>query len=213
MEFENEQAPQLPLPENSQKRQKQKKARAMEKSMVMYLHDLAYLLAVLMLLFLLVFRVVVVSGSSMYDTLVDGDYLLLISGVLYPEPEQGDVVVASKDSFQNGMPIVKRIIAVGGQEVNIDFTAGIVYVDGVALEEPYTYSPTEREEGMQFPVTVPDGCVFVMGDNRQDSWDSRYPGIGMIDEREILGKAVLLFLPGNNKGTESRDYSRIGAVG
>ncbi len=218
MEFETEKTPgtEIQVPdvpreaEMPQHRNKQK--RTVVKNAMVYLHDLAYLLAIVMLLFLLVFRVVVVSGSSMYDTLVDGDYLLLVSSVLYTQPEQGDVIVACKDSFENGMPIVKRVIALGGQTVYIDFEAGIVYVDGEALNEPYTHTLTTRDEGMEFPVTVPEGCVFVMGDNRDRSQDSRYPGIGMIDEREILGKAVLLFFPGFDGEKESRDFARIGGV-
>lgn len=178
-----------------------------------YLHDLIYILAVVMVLCLLFFRVVVVSGSSMYDTLVDGDYLFLISNVFYQNPEQGDIIVASKRNFENGAPFVKRIIAIEGQTVDIDFDAGIVYVDGVALEEDYTYTLTSLEEGVSFPQVVEENHVFVMGDNRNRSKDSRNPDIGQIDRREILGKAVLLFMPGTNKGTEKADFSRIGVLG
>lgn len=188
------------------------KQQEFRKSVIVYLHDLAYLLAVVIVLFLVFFRVVVVSGPSMYSTLVDGDYLLLSTGVLYREPQQGDVIVACKDSFEDGMPIVKRVIAVEGQQVDIDFASGTVYVDGVALEEPYTNTPTNLKEGLEFPVTVPEDCVFVMGDNRNESRDSRYPGIGMIDKREILGKAILLFLPGTHYGEVERDFTRIGAI-
>ena len=124
-----------------------------------YLHDLIYILAVVILLCLIFFRIVVVSGSSMYRTLVDGDYLLLVSNVLYRQPEQGDIVVASKKSFDGGKPIVKRVIATEGQTVDIDFDAGIVYVDGKALEESYTYTPTNLEEGISFPITVEQGHV------------------------------------------------------
>lgn len=214
MEFETENTPRESLPESDKRtlRQMQKKDKAAAKNVLVYLHDLAYLLAIVMLLFLLVFRVVVVSGPSMYSTLVDGDYLLLLTGALYHDPQPGDIIVACKDAFEDGMPIVKRVIAIEGQEVDIDFRSGIVYVDGIALEEPYTNTPTNLMEGMQFPVTVPQGCVFVMGDNRNESRDSRYPGIGMIDEREILGKAVFLFLPGTHDGEMERDFSRIGVI-
>lgn len=181
-------------------------------SVLQYIHDLVYLIAIIVVVSLLLFRVVVVSGSSMYDTLVDGDYLLVLSNVLYRQPEQGDVVVASKQSFDNGTPIVKRVIATEGQTVDIDFAMGIVYVDGVALDEPYTYTATTNFEGIAFPLTVDDGCVFVMGDNRRDSKDSRDPEIGLIDEREILGKVIFLCLPGTHKGQIARDFSRIGVV-
>ena len=178
-----------------------------------YLHDLIYILAVVLLLCLLCFRVVVVSGSSMYDTLLDGDYLLLISNVFYQNPRQGDIVVASKDSFDNGAPIVKRVIATEGQTVDIDFGTGIVYVDGVALEEDYTYTMTNLDEGTSFPQVVEKGHVFLMGDNRNKSKDSRSPEIGQVDEREILGKAIFLFMSGTNKGNDTFDFSRIGVLG
>lgn len=178
-----------------------------------YLHDLIYILTVVMLLCLLCFRVVVVSGSSMYDTLVDGDYLLLISNVFYQNPQQGDIVVASKVSFENGAPFVKRVIATEGQTVDIDFSAGIVYVDDVALEEDYTYTLTNLDEGISFPLVVEEGHVFLMGDNRNKSRDSRSSEIGQVDKREILGKAVFLFMPGTNDGKDTIDFSRIGVLG
>ena len=177
------------------------------------LHDLAYILAIVVVLCLLCFRVVVVSGPSMYHTLVDGDYLLLLSNTLYKTPQQGDIVVAGRTGYGDGEPIVKRIIATEGQEVNIDFNRGVVYVDGVALEEEYTYTNTTLWEGAEFPQIVEPGHVFLMGDNRMNSMDSRDPRIGQVDTRQILGKAVLLFLPGTNKGNEPMDFSRIGGIG
>ena len=173
-------------------------------------HDLIHVLAIFMFAYILLFRVVVVVGPSMYNTLVDGDRLVLISNVLYRNPKQGDVIVASKESFRDGECIIKRIIATEGQMVDIDFQAGIVYVDGVGLQEDYIYTKTTMEEGMGFPLTVPEGCIFVMGDNRNASMDSRNPQIGFIDEREILGKAVFLMMPGTHGGTEEAQYDRIG---
>ena len=183
-----------------------------QKTVVLYMHDLIYMLVTIMILFLLVFRVIVVSGSSMYSTLIDGDYLLLISNLFYQEPEYGDIIVASKESFDDGAPIIKRVIATEGQTVDIDFVEGIVYVDGKALQEDYTYTPTNMEEGMEFPLTVDENCVFAMGDNRNRSRDSRSPDIGQIDKREILGKAVYLFLPGTDEGHRGPDYERMGAI-
>ena len=176
------------------------------------LRDLVFLVAAVLLTFSLLFRVVVVSGPSMNDTLIHGDWLFLINNVLYNEPKQGDIVVASKESFDDGAPIVKRVIATAGQTVDIDFTAGIVYVDGVALEEDYTLTPTNTYEGVEFPLVVEEGCVFVMGDNRNVSKDSRSPDIGLIDKREILGRAVFLIIPGNEKGHRQRDFGRIGVL-
>ncbi len=182
-------------------------------SLLDYLHDLIYILAAVILLCLIFFRIVVVSGSSMYKTLLDGDYLLLISNMLYQQPEQGDIIVASKKSFDGGRPIVKRVIATEGQTVDIEFEAGIVYVDGNALAEDYTYTPTNLDEGVSFPLVVEQGHVFVLGDNRNHSRDSRSVDIGLIDKREILGKAVVLFLPGTNGGKADRDFARIGVLG
>ncbi len=177
-----------------------------------YLHDFAWLLAITLIVFLLAFRVVIVSGPSMEATLKNGDYLLLLGNVLYGEPKQGDIVVASKKSFRDGEPIVKRVIATEGQTVDIDFQRGIVYVDNVPLDELYTNTPTNLYEGVNFPVVVNEGCVFLMGDNRNDSKDSRSPEIGQVDCREILGKAIFLVFPGKSGENQYRDYSRIGAL-
>ncbi len=186
-------------------------------NILMYLHDLIYLLAIIVVVFVLLFRVVVVSGTSMNDTLLDGDYLLLIGNVFYHQPQYGDIIVASKESFDGGKPIVKRVIATEGQWVDINFPEGIVYVGDslenmVALDEPYTKTPTDNWEGIDFPQQVPQGCIFVLGDNRNWSKDSRDPEIGMIDKREVLGKVIFLFLPGTNKGNVAADYGRIGVV-
>ena len=183
-----------------------------KKGVVMYLHDLVYMLMTILLVFLLFFRVIVVSGDSMYSTLVDGDYLLLLSNLFYHEPDQGDIVVIGKKTFDNGTPIVKRVIAKEGQTVDIDFEKGIVYVDGIALEEDYTFSPTMNHGNVIFPQTVEDNCIFVLGDNRGVSLDSRYPQIGQIDRREILGKALFLFLPGTHYGQLSRNFERTGVI-
>ena len=181
-------------------------------SILGYVRDLVYLLGAILVVFLVFFRVVVVSGPSMQNTLVDGDYLLLIGKPLYTQPAQGDIIVAAKDSYGNGTPIVKRIIATEGQVVDIDFETGIVTIDGAILDEPYIKNMTKLFEGTTFPLKVEPGCVFVMGDNRMNSKDSRDPIIGLIDEREILGKAILLFLPGTDSGNVARDYSRIGVL-
>lgn len=200
------------MAEEMRKRKKKEEKLNWKQSVVMYMHDLLYMLVAIMLLFLLVFRVIVVSGSSMYDTLIDGDYLLLISNLVYQDPEYGDIIVASKKSFDDGKPIIKRVIATEGQTVDIDFEQGIVYVDGIALEEPYTYTPTNVEEGIALPLTVEENCVFAMGDNRNKSHDSRSVDIGQIDRREILGKAIYLFMPGTDEGHAGPDYDRMGAI-
>lgn len=183
-----------------------------QQSLMLYLHDLIYLLTAIILIFTLIFRIVVVSGPSMFDTLMDGDYLLLLSNTFYHNPKQGDVVVLSKETYDSGTPIVKRVIATEGQSVDIDFVSGTVYVDGKELTEPYTHTPTNMQEGMKFPLTVDKGCIFVMGDNRNESKDSRDPEIGLVDTRQVLGKAIILFLPGDHRGTQKRDFGRVGVV-
>lgn len=191
------------------------KAETADRTYLPYLHDLVCLIAGVILVFSFLFRIVVVSGPSMNNTLIDGDMLLLLSSTLYDTPKRGDIIVASKDSFDNGAPIIKRVIATQGQVVDIDFDQGIVYVDGIALDEPYTNTPTNQQEGIAFPLTVDEGCVFVMGDNRNISKDSRSTDIGQIDCREVLGKAIFLFFPGDPdgaKGPGQRQMNRIGAV-
>ena len=179
--------------------------------------DIIYIFIIFMLLYVLLFRVVIVTGSSMNQTLVDGDVLILASNTLYHNPKQGDIIVVSKDSFRNGECIVKRVIATEGQTVDIDFQNRLVYVDGQVLEESYVFFAENdhrpmNQGGFHGPITVEKGCVFVMGDNRNDSLDSRDPSIGMVDKREILGKALFLMIPGTDEGLISADYSRIGGL-
>ena len=194
------------------KEEKKEEKLGWKKSVVLYLHDWLFLLIAIFLLFLLVFRVIVVSQDSMFSTLWDGDYLLLLSNVFYHEPEQGDIVVISKKTFDGGRPIIKRVIATEGQTVDIDFENGVVYVDGEALQEDYINNLTTNEEGMAFPLTVEENCIFVLGDNRGVSLDSRSPQIGQIDRREILGKALFLMIPGTHHSQFPQDFSRIGVV-
>lgn len=148
----------------------------------------------------------------MRETLQDQDMLVVLNNWLCGGYEQGDIVILQRDDFYGGEPIVKRVIATEGQTVDIDFDAGVVYVDGAALEEPYTREPTWTQEGTEFPLTVPEGCVFVMGDNRNDSDDSRDSALGPVDTRCVLGRALLLAVPGPTADTEQRDWSRVGIL-
>ncbi|MBQ2995688.1 MAG: signal peptidase I [Oscillibacter sp.] len=173
---------------------------------------LAETVVVVTLVFLFALRIISVDGGSMRNTLQHGDQLLVVNRSLCGELQQGDIVILSKKSFEDGATIVKRVIAVGGQSVDIDFDKGIVYVDGEALEEPYIREPTYTEEGLSFPVTLAEDEVFVMGDNRNRSSDSRHPDIGCVDVRHIMGKAVAIVLPGETKETETRQWSRIGLL-
>ncbi len=149
------------------------------------------------LLFTFVARTITVVGSSMVPTLEEGN-LLIVSRLFYT-PRYGDIVVLRKESFMSD-PIVKRVIATEGQTVDIDFEEGVVYVDGKALDEPYVNALTLEHEDFTEPVTVPEGCVFVMGDNRNRSTDSRSARVGCVDERCIIGKALLRLAPLNQIG-------------
>ncbi len=192
----------------------EKKKEDWRKSLLKDIRDIVIVVLSFMLVYVLFFRMIVVVGDSMFDTLAQGDRLFLICGVLYNDPQPGDIVVASKDSFRNGEAIIKRVIATEGQTVDIDFETGTVYVDGVILYEEYISNPTTDSEGVKFPVIVPEGCVFVMGDNRGDSLDSRSHQIGFIDEREILGKAIFRVWPGtgSNENPIDFDFGRIGVI-
>ena len=96
--------------------------------------------------------------------------------------------------------------------MDIDFEAGAVFVDGIELQEDYINNLTHNGRGVEFPLIVEEGCIFVLGDNRAVSLDSRYSEIGQIDKREVLGKALFLMLPGTSHGQQRQDFSRIGAI-
>ena len=176
-----------------------------------WLHDVVSCLAVVMVLFVFFLRLIGVSGPSMTPTLLNGDRVILLSNFLYREVDAGDIVVMQIPSFDTE-PIVKRVIATGGQTVDIDFEAGEVYVDGVLLQEDYINEPTYVEEGTEFPLTVPEGSIFVMGDNRNHSSDSRSSDLGTVDTRYVIGKAVFLLFPGADEATGQRDFGRIGPI-
>ena len=162
-----------------------------------WLQMLTFVLVGVVLVFTFLGMVIGVSGTSMYPTLHHQD-IMVIQRVGYT-PAQGDVVVLRKDSFLEEA-IVKRVIAVAGQEVEIDYDANTVYVDGVALDEPYINQEDEdvmvERSGMVYrEFTVPKGCIFVMGDNRNCSTDSRYAELGMVDTGYVLGRALCVAFP------------------
>lgn len=150
-------------------------------------------LIVCVLVFVFIFRVIDVKGTSMVPTLNNQDKML-VSGLFY-KPKAGDIVVFKKDEYDPEKALVKRIIATEGQKINIDFDKGIVYVDEVPIEEDYINDITTTKLDFIGPKTVPEGCVFVMGDNRNMSTDSRKAEIGMVDSRLIIGKVYCILFP------------------
>lgn len=141
-------------------------------------------LVVIAIIFTFIVRFVGVDGDSMNPTLYNNDWLMV--SAVNNDIKQGDIVISTQPNAFNE-PIVKRVIAKGGQTVDIDFNQGIVYVDGVALKESYVAAPTNTMEGVTFPLVVPQGQLFLMGDNRNNSTDSRSIAVGCVDERYILG--------------------------
>lgn len=155
----------------------------------------------MLLLFTLLVRPATVNGPSMMKTLHDGDRLIL-QQVGYHDPQYGDIVVIDRTGTREPA-IVKRVIGRAGDIIDIDFTAHTVRRNGELLDEPYINEPTELGYDVVFPVTVPEGCVFVMGDNRNNSLDSRASEIGMVDVRRVMGKAVFRFFPFRKIGSVS----------
>lgn len=187
-------------------------SRQFKKDLFDWIEILVHAILAVVLCFSFIFRIATIDGNSMMDTLLDGERVI-INNMFYT-PKVGDIVVISRnkqnDVYDNNpqdKPIIKRIIATEGQTVNIDFDAGVVYVDGVMLDEPYTkeMQPYEKyaKYDIEFPVTVDEGCVFVLGDNRPVSLDSRSSQIGeygMVDTRYILGHAIFRIFPFNKIG-------------
>lgn len=162
---------------------------------------------VVFLVFALVFRAVGVSGDSMVPTLQDSDWLAIKS--INTQFERGDIVVVTQP-WERDIPIIKRVIAKEGDTIYIDLEKHEVFVNGELLDEPYIAEPTSVNYNAIFPLTVPEGHLFVMGDNRNSSLDSRSGKVGLIDERYVLGKAVYRISPNSgsltkeNKNEESK---------
>lgn len=146
-------------------------------------------------IFVFCIRVIDVNGTSMEPTLHNGNKML-VSGIFY-KPHYGDVVVFKKDTYDPNKALVKRVIAVAGDEINIDFDKGIVYVNGEPVDEPYINEITSTKIDFIGPKEVPENCVFVMGDNRNASTDSRDSRIAMVDSRTIIGRVYYVIFPLN----------------
>ena len=158
------------------------------------------------LLFTFFVRLISVNGPSMQDTLYTGDQLLVLNA-MFCDFKAGDVVVINDYNAEPQLneTLVKRIVAV-------DFASGVVYVDGQPLDEPYAKEPTYTANGTPFPITLAEDEVFVMGDNRNHSSDSRDARLGPVKRGYLQGKALLLLTPGATPGTEKRDWGRIGPL-
>ena len=169
-------------------------------SILEWLETLSFSMVVIVLLFTFVIRVVTVSGLSMEPTLNGNERVAVYS--LFYTPQRQDIIVI--DGYtQYGEPLVKRVIGVAGDKVNIDFENGIVFINDKPLSEPYVSDATYRQGDTVFPLVVPENCVFVLGDNRPRSMDGRDSQIGLIDTRDILGKAIFRIFP----------FNKLGAVG
>lgn len=164
-----------------------------------------YCLSIITVLLTFIFRMVVVDGPSMNNILNDKDRVIVLNyQSLFFSPKQGDIVAIAPDinSAENPdkfqAPIIKRVIAVAGQTIGFDEDSGDVYVDGKIIDEPYISSNTDRGVEWDIPDVIPEGKVFVMGDNRNVSLDSRSVKVGLIDEKQIIGKAVIKVFPFSN---------------
>ena len=164
-----------------------------------WIQSLISALLICVLVFVFVLRIMDVHGTSMFPTLNNGDKVL-VSDLFY-EPARGDIVVFKKDSYDDNKALVKRVVAVAGDVVNIDFEKGVVYVNGDALEEDYIDVLTTTKIDFIGPQTVPDNCLFVMGDNRNASTDSRAKRIGRVDKRLGIGKVLLVVYPFESFGS------------
>lgn len=185
-------------PSGEQKPDQQKGSFRMD--LYFWMQALAVALVALILIFTLAGRVIRVVGDSMLPTLHEND-LMLLQSIGY-EPQQGDIVVLRKASFMPE-PVVKRVIATAGQHVTVDYVNHCVLVDGVALEEPYIneiMNDPHSSELTVLDVTVPEGSIYVLGDNRNRSSDSRNERLGTVDTRYVLGRVLCILLPFNHFG-------------
>lgn len=170
------------------------------------LEVVAVAVVIVLVLFTFIGRLSTVKGDSMYDTLEDGERLI-ISNFFY-KPKTGDIIVFQQSGMHFEEPLVKRVIAVEGQTLKIDFDAWLVWVDGVLLNENYVthekgkimkidnykkmYADMMNENG---EITIPEGYIFVMGDNRNHSSDSRFSGVGLVRVEDVMGRVILRLFP------------------
>ncbi len=157
-----------------------------------WMDSFVFSIILIFLVFVFGFRIVGVDGESMMPTLNHGDWLAVKA--INTNIERGDIVVITQPNITKE-PLVKRVIAVGGDTLDINFMSGEVKVNGEIIDEPYIYATTHNPGDFDKPIRIPEGYLFVMGDNRNDSLDSRFNSIGVIDERYVLGVADLRLYP------------------
>lgn len=157
-----------------------------------WVESIAQALVVMVAILSFIFRIATVDGTSMLDTLHDRDKVFILKWSY--TPKNGDIVVITRgDQFNK--PLIKRVIATEGQTLSIDFENNAVTVGGTKLEEPYILEPMWRKGDGVIPSVIPEGHTFVMGDNRNNSADSRYKEIGVIPNENIVGKATHIIFP------------------
>lgn len=181
---------------------------------------------VILLVFAYFMRPVTVDGMSMFPTLNDGDQLVMCR--LFYQPEPGDIVVVSNEeghilnadgeAVNSGRALnenlIKRVIAVAGQTIKVDAAAGAVYVDDVKLDESYIAELTFTDDGaFSYPITIPEGYIFVMGDNRNHSTDSRNALVGVVETKDVLGKAYFRYRPAEPEAGDTWEKGSIGFIG
>ncbi len=141
--------------------------------------------------FSLLFRVIFVDGVSMTPTLDDGDWIIVYKT---SDIETGDIILTNTDNEYN-LRLIKRAVAFGGDTVDIDFDSGELFVNGEKVTEPYKSDDPTVKGDVDFPLIVPEGCIFVLGDNRSNSVDSRYSQVGFVESEDVIGKVFMRFLP------------------
>ena len=186
--------------EGEEKKKKKQETLTLGQELFQTLQSLACIVLVIIFLFTFVMRITIVDGQSMENTLHHGD-IVLVRSIGYT-PKQGDIVVLTKTTFREAS-IIKRVITTEGQTVDIDSATSTVYVDGVALEEDYIKEARwdlYADNGVNH-ITVPEGHIYVMGDNRNGSSDSRDPSLGVVDVRCVIGQAVMVLFPFSDFGS------------